>query len=535
MPFNFHCLTFPPVLWDYNQNQETQLPPMPNNVVRVYPASGATAMMPLTPANNYTPSILFCGGSDIQDADWGWYAGPAINVWEHPASNDCHRITPEPTDGSQPQYTQDDDMLEGRTMGQFILLPDGTMLVVNGGSNGTAGYGQATGQTPNFNDLPFDESFASNPVYTPALYNPNAPAGQRWTNKGFQASTVPRLYHSSAILLPDASVLIAGSNPNIDYNSSSYYPTEYRAEVFYPSYFSAPQRPKPSGMPKKLTYGGQPFDLTVDSSGYSGDANAAAANTTVVLIRQGFTTHAMNMGQRMLQLNNTFNVGDDGTLTLHVSQVPPNPNLLTPGPAFMYVVVNGIPSNGSYVIVGSGNIENQQTLAVTPLPASVKSTKAVQGNGKGGSNTDQGSGSGSSSPSKGVIIAVIVGGVAVLGVIGAIIGICMSRRKSKKGFTAPDTQGPVYGKMGGPPTSIPAYMENSASTRYGERPSTGSDSFMPLKQQYNESSVWSPGQPSAMQSSASFGGDSPQTPYRDYDPYAQYDHTPQRVASPRAR
>lgn len=31
------------------------------------------------------------------------------------------------------------------------------------------------------------------------------------------ASTVPRLYHSTAILLPDGSIMTAGSNPNADF------------------------------------------------------------------------------------------------------------------------------------------------------------------------------------------------------------------------------------------------------------------------------------------------------------------------------
>jgi hypothetical protein len=61
---------------------------------------------------------------------------PFVNTWTIPATKDCQRITPEPLDGSSPQYTQDDDMLQGRTMGQFIILPTGKMVVVNGGANG---------------------------------------------------------------------------------------------------------------------------------------------------------------------------------------------------------------------------------------------------------------------------------------------------------------------------------------------------------------------------------------------------------------
>lgn len=53
------------VLLDYKANQETQLDDMPH-AVRVYPASAGTVMLPLTPDNNYTATILFCGGSDVQ-------------------------------------------------------------------------------------------------------------------------------------------------------------------------------------------------------------------------------------------------------------------------------------------------------------------------------------------------------------------------------------------------------------------------------------------------------------------------------------
>ncbi|KAF8436205.1 hypothetical protein L210DRAFT_831563, partial [Boletus edulis BED1] len=127
-------------------------------------------------------------------------------------------------------------------------------------------------------------------------------------------------------------------------------------------------RPQVTGVPQTLSYGGPYFDLTVSSTSYAGtSANDAAANTTIVLVRGGFTTHAMNMSQRYLQLNNTYTVNNDGSYVLHVSQVPPNPNLLTPAPALLFVVVNGIPSNGTMVIVGTGNVETQPTATAAVL------------------------------------------------------------------------------------------------------------------------------------------------------------------------
>ena len=46
---------------------------MPGGVARVYPASGGVAMLPLTPENDYNPTIIFCGGSDMEDEMWGNY------------------------------------------------------------------------------------------------------------------------------------------------------------------------------------------------------------------------------------------------------------------------------------------------------------------------------------------------------------------------------------------------------------------------------------------------------------------------------
>ncbi|OBZ66532.1 Galactose oxidase [Grifola frondosa] len=410
------------MLWDPSANTETDLPDMPGQIIRVYPASGANAMLPLTPANNWTPTVLFCGGSNMTDVQWGNYSWPFEDTWNVPASNKCHQLTPEPTDNSTVDYVEDDDMLEGRTMGQFIALPDQTMLLVNGGLNGTAGYSQRTLNTLTFGAMPFGESLASGPVGTPAIYNPKAPAGQRWSRAGFQTSNIARLYHSSALLLPDASVLIAGSNPNIDVNTSSTFPTQYQAEIFYPLYFSATIRPSPQNVPKTISYGGDPVDITVPSSSYSGSANDAADNTTVMLIRPGWTTHGMNMGQRSMQLNNTYTVNSDGSIVLHVAQAPPNSNIMQPGPALLFVVMSGIPSNGTMVIVGNGQIGTQPTSAASVLPASIR-LDGASGSGSG-SNSSSGNSStssqqnnGAGSSHTGAIVGGIIGAVAVVGIL----------------------------------------------------------------------------------------------------------------------
>ncbi|KAJ1307820.1 hypothetical protein OPQ81_001901 [Rhizoctonia solani] len=420
----FAQANFSSILWDYNNNIETPLPDMPGRIIRVYPASGAVAMLPLTPGNNYTPTILFCGGSDMPEPAWENYSWPAINTWNYPASRDCQRITPEPTDGSQPVYIKDDEMLEGRTMGQFIILPDSTLLVLNGALNGTAGYATQTGETPTYGQMPFGMSLASGPVLTPAIYNPNAPPGQRWQRFG-QPSSIPRLYHSTAILLPDGSVLVAGSNPNVDVNLTTAFPTTYTAERFYPPYFAnISTRPVPEGLPDTISYGGAAFQVSLPVGAFVGDPNEAAGSARVVLVRPGFSTHAMNMGQRLLQLNSTFEVSDEGNIILHVAQVPPNPNLLTPGPVLMFVIVGGVPSVGKMVTVGTGQFGTQPVQAASFLPPSRARPAPTPAAANADSNR-----AASETRARIVAIAVAVGGGVAIAAL--IVAICLIRKRRR--------------------------------------------------------------------------------------------------------
>ena len=44
------------------------------------------------------------------------------------------------------------------------------------------------------------------------------------------------MYHSSALLLPDGTVLISGSNPNAALTLTGPFPTEFRTQIFNPHY-----------------------------------------------------------------------------------------------------------------------------------------------------------------------------------------------------------------------------------------------------------------------------------------------------------
>jgi len=70
----------------------------------------------------------------------------------------------------------------------------------------------------------------------------------------------------------------------------------------------------------------------------------------------------MNMGQRCVQLASTYTGStSDNTGILHVQQLPPNPAIIAPGPALFFVVVNGVPSVGLQIMIGNGQLGDQQT------------------------------------------------------------------------------------------------------------------------------------------------------------------------------
>lgn len=390
--------------FDPDTAEETALPDVPY-AVRVYPSSAATALLPLTPANNYTATLLFCGGNDVDSGTW---MDPNWVITTQPTSNSCVYMTPD----VDPTWHDDDNLPSGRTMGNFILLPDQTLFLCNGALFGTAGYGTQSWTK--------GESYADVPIFQPYIYDPSKPAGSRFSSEGLTNSTIARMYHSTALLLPDGSVFVAGSSPHADVvTTNTEYPTEYRAERFYPWYYQK-TRPVPTGLPDTLTYGGDAFDIGLSAADLNNDGEAALEQTTVVIIRTGYATHAINFGQRLLQLENTYTLNDDGSAVLHVAQIPPNPALFAPGPAYMYVTVNGVPSIGKHILIGNGIIQEQPKLAATKLPAKAVPAGATNAAATNSSSGDSGL-DGAAAPRAAVgsfagvvAAALMVAGLAVL-------------------------------------------------------------------------------------------------------------------------
>lgn len=447
-------------LWNpYANNEATAynwLDNMPDEIVRVYPASGAVAMLPLTPANNYTPTILFCGGSVMpNDADWGFYGGPGTNMYQVQAQTDCSSITPEDANGNlvSHSYVREEQLPEPRSMGQFIHLPTGQLVIVNGAQNGTAGYTNATWN--NVNGIN-QEGCSQIPTYQPVLYDPSKPLGKRLSREGFGSSKIARLYHSSAILVPDGSVLIGGSNPHQDVSinmplgmTPEAFNTTYEIEKWYPPYFFEP-RPQPVGLPNNLMYGGSTWNFTMDANFMGNSANYKANNTRVMVIRPGFSTHALNMGQRSLQLQHTYTVNNDGSVSYEVMPMPINQNIFVQGPALLFVTIDGVPSIGKYIQVGT------QTFGANAVPNII--TSAAEPGQLAAAVNNPNFNALPKGMSNGTTIAEIVGGAAggfvVLLLLLLAIFLCLRRRRrnrvAAKGtdINDKDESGHIYGVSG---------------------------------------------------------------------------------------
>src|SRR5262249_16588379 len=125
------------------------------------------------------------------------------------------------------------------------------------------------------------------------------PGSNTFSSAGANASE--RLYHSVALLLPDATVWLAGGNPSRGtYNNT--------IEVYQPAYLfnsngTLATRPTITSAPSSITYSNS-FTVTTPDA-----ANIAS----VVLVRNGSVTHAFGMDQRAVGLS--FNAGS-GTLTV---------------------------------------------------------------------------------------------------------------------------------------------------------------------------------------------------------------------------
>ena len=285
---------------------------------RTYPNTGGSVLLPLSSGNNWAPDIIVCGGGAYQDIT-------------SPTDPSCGRIQPF---ADNPTWEMD-SMPQGRGMVEGTLLPDGTVIWVNGCNLGAQGFG-----------------LGASPTMQVLIYNPSRDLGQRWSTG--PSSSIARLYHSVALLLLDGTLMITGSNPVEQpvltpvpgQTPSEDYVTEFRVEIYTPPYLQGANAQK------------RPSDVIVSSLSLSNGGtftvsfNAPSGNkgVQVALYHGGFVTHSLHMNHRMAFLDNTGYQAGATSQELSVN-MPPNGNVAPPGPYVVYVVVDGIPAMGQFVSV----------------------------------------------------------------------------------------------------------------------------------------------------------------------------------------
>ncbi|KAK0239847.1 copper radical oxidase [Armillaria nabsnona] len=311
------------MIYDWKTDTERRLPQIPNGVRVTYPMTGTGLLLPLSSENDYAPEILLCGGSTVDDQKASYDISS-----QDPASSLCFRILL--TDEGISKGWQGETMPQARTMADAVLLPTGQVVIVNGAGSGIAGYGNTKDQV--------GASNADHPVLESIIYDPTAESGKRFSSTGV-TSDIARLYHSVATLTPSGSVMIAGSNPNLD-RSDVEYGTEYRAEWLNPPYMDMP-RPTIDHMPEQIHYG-QKIRVCVTFGG------TEPIGIKVALIDYGYVTHGVHANSRLVYLD----VVIEGKCLVVTG--PPTPEIYPPGPGWMHVLDNGVPSKGLKIMVGDG-------------------------------------------------------------------------------------------------------------------------------------------------------------------------------------
>ncbi|KAF9448413.1 copper radical oxidase [Macrolepiota fuliginosa MF-IS2] len=286
-----------------------ELPNIPGNVNnflagRTYPLEGAA--MPLPQHAPYTNplEILICGGSTDGGGE---------------ANDNCVTIQPE---AANPQWVLE-RMPSKRVLACMVALPDGTYMIMNGATQGVAGFG-----------------LADNPNLGAVLYDPTLPRNQRMSI--LNNTIVARMYHSEAILLPDGRVLISGSDPQTDNPDGTVkYPEEFRVEVYIPPYLSTSLRQPTFTLPQHdFAYNAQ-FTIT-NVHLFQGPMS----NLRISLIAATSSTHGNTMGARTI-----FPAFSCSGTTCTIT-TPPNAGVSPPGWHMLFVLDGPTPSVAQWVRIG---------------------------------------------------------------------------------------------------------------------------------------------------------------------------------------
>jgi hypothetical protein len=192
-----------------------------------------------------------------------------------------------------------------------IILPDGKLLTI-GGNTARTNYGGT--------------------MFSAELYSGAAnDVDGAWIEVA--PHSIPAAYHSSAILLPDATVLLSEDDRNKAADTAG----NHRVQIYSPPYLFRGPRPTMSA-PAELTRG-QAF-------GIAATVQERCSIVSAILIAPAAVTHGNDMHQRFIKLPI---IVKGGTIT---ATVPAAAALVPPGYYMLFIVdSNGVPSIAQFVRV----------------------------------------------------------------------------------------------------------------------------------------------------------------------------------------
>ena len=282
--------------------------------IRTYPHQGSCVLLPLeVDAEGHVGSVrvLVMGGQGGDQAGHHGLDTPATNTAE------IFDFQPNEPQTSGWRMPFGGAMSSPRFMGESVLLPDGTVLLVNGAAIGSADHSRDPVREAELFDPATESWRVLQPTFSQPLSEPN-----------------PRMYHSTALLLADGRVLIAGNtehwNPGNEIEDKT-------VELYSPAYLALQPRPTLTADPAPMAYHQEHFLA----------ADGASEVAFVSLLRPSSTTHTNNMSQRMIKLA-VLDRTTDGVMV----RTPPNPVVAPPGDYLVFLVgTNGAVSGGRFVRV----------------------------------------------------------------------------------------------------------------------------------------------------------------------------------------